>query len=612
MITAYTKEQIQLASKINYLNNRDLLREIHKSKSSYCSFLDEDYANYDMILPSVEKINRNTIAEARRNRSDRLARIEWEREVKLNPKVKLDSFKVDPKKIPNTDLVFRIMTFDHIPLAPGRKKTPKSKSDHHAKVNFPPFQHFKINENNEPYCVGKSHWVGGLENGHFSKDDGKMTNELAKMFIKLCERYGTRGNWRGYCVDTQTEALTQRGWLSGDQISENDTILSFNSKQLAWSSIKSIYRGNFDGLMHKLDSRSIDALITPGHKLVTGRGLVKVEHLLESDKVIVMGDEVPGPEVETYNDAFVELAGWIVTEGCYEFNANGLKRITVYQNEGPNASRIRATLSQLQYTYTESLRDENICFSISRKDSREISEVMPTKNFTPEFLLSLTSTQRDLLINTMVDGDGWVTANKYKRFVQKDKARVDMFQMLCSLAGVKTNAHLVEDHISFGKETSYYQVNLFTKRGNTTNGSVIDMHGGKSNGKNAIGQGKEKHPNMPTTPYKGEVWCPETEYGSFLARRNGKVYLTGNTYNDEMRSQALLQLSQVGLQFDESKSSNPFAYYTATITNSFTRILNLEKRNQSMRDNILEMNNMTPSYTRQAEWGMGGGRGPDD
>jgi hypothetical protein len=73
-----------------------------------------------------------------------------------------------------------------------------------------------------------------------------------------------------------------------------------------------------------------------------------------------------------------------------------------------------------------------------------------------------------------------------------------------------------------------------------------------------------------------------------------------------MRSQALLQLSQIGLQFDESKSQNPFAYYTAAITNSFTRVLNIEKRNQNLRDDILEMNGLNPSYTRQ---GMSGGGG---
>jgi len=81
----------------------------------------------------------------------------------------------------------------------------------------------------------------------------------------------------------------------------------------------------------------------------------------------------------------------------------------------------------------------------------------------------------------------------------------------------------------------------------------------------------------------------------YATRSNWRCY----TYNEEMRGMALLQLSQIGLQFDESKSQNPFAYYTAAITNSFTRILNLEKKNQNIRDDMLEMNGLNPSWTRQ-------------
>ena len=71
-----------------------------------------------------------------------------------------------------------------------------------------------------------------------------------------------------------------------------------------------------------------------------------------------------------------------------------------------------------------------------------------------------------------------------------------------------------------------------------------------------------------------------------------------------MKAQAIVQLAQIGLQFDESKSNNPFAYYTAAVTNSFVRVINLEKRNQNIRDDILEMNDFAPSYTRQnsGEW----------
>ena len=90
-------------------------------------------------------------------------------------------------------------------------------------------------------------------------------------------------------------------------------------------------------------------------------------------------------------------------------------------------------------------------------------------------------------------------------------------------------------------------------------------------------------------------------YMKLCERYGTRANWRGYTYNDEMQSQALMQLSQIGLQFDESKSDNPFAYYTAAITNSFTRILNIEKKNQAIRDDLLEANNMMPSFTRQNE-----------
>ena len=102
------------------------------------------------------------------------------------------------KTIAKPDIVIRIMTFDHIPLAPGRKKTTKTRADSHEKVNFPPYQHWKFNDQDELVCVGKSHWKGKLDTGSFSKDHGRITENLGKMYIKLSERYAQRSNWRGY------------------------------------------------------------------------------------------------------------------------------------------------------------------------------------------------------------------------------------------------------------------------------------------------------------------------------------------------------------------------------------------------------------------------------
>ncbi len=213
--------------KIKYLTNKDLLREIHLSKNTYCSFAKQEYSEYDLIVTSLEKINVRTIAEAKRNRAAKLSKKAHEAAVLAEgKKLSAKDFEIDYKKVAKQDVVFRIMTFEHVPLAPGRKKTLKNTADSHEKVNFPPFQHWKFDDNDNLILVGKSHWKGGLKTGTFSKDHGQMTDNLARMFLKLCERYATRGNVRGYTYNDEMKGqailqLTQIGLQFDESKSDN-------------------------------------------------------------------------------------------------------------------------------------------------------------------------------------------------------------------------------------------------------------------------------------------------------------------------------------------------------------------------------------------------------
>lgn len=189
--------------RVNYLNNKDILKEIHKSKATFCSYTDTEYGQYDIILPSIDKINIRTIAEAKRNKAKRLQQQNFEQAKAEGKRVKLAEFEIDYRKIQKDELIFRIMTFEHIPEEPGRKKNPKTPADYRVKLNFPPFQHFKFDDGEELVCVGKSHWEGGMENGYFNKAHGKATNKLALMWMKLCDRYATRGNVRGYTYNDE-------------------------------------------------------------------------------------------------------------------------------------------------------------------------------------------------------------------------------------------------------------------------------------------------------------------------------------------------------------------------------------------------------------------------
>jgi hypothetical protein len=212
--------------KVKYLTNKDLLREIHLSKNTYCSFTKKEYNEYDLIVPNLEKINIRTVAEAKRNRAARLGKEDHRQAQLSDKKASAKDFEIDYKKISKTDLVFRVMTFEHVPLAPGRKKTLKNVADGHEKVNFPPFQHWKFDVNDNLVCVGKSHWIGPMKSGEFSKEHGQMTDNLARMFLKLCERYATRGNVRGYTYNDEMRGqailqLTQIGLQFDESKSDN-------------------------------------------------------------------------------------------------------------------------------------------------------------------------------------------------------------------------------------------------------------------------------------------------------------------------------------------------------------------------------------------------------
>jgi hypothetical protein len=216
---------------VNYLNNRDILKEVHLSKNSYCVFAKPEYHQYDFIVDYMD----NSSLEANLEYTCRPETIQKAREnraLRLDAENGLAKGTTDPLSIPQTDLVFRIMAWDHIPVAPKvPKKTTKKKSAQemfefdgdeedlfadleavapvkvddlvHVRVNFPPFQHYMFTAGGQLVCVGKSHWKGDIETGEFERDGGQITNTLARMYLKLCEKYGTKWNWRGYSYNDE-------------------------------------------------------------------------------------------------------------------------------------------------------------------------------------------------------------------------------------------------------------------------------------------------------------------------------------------------------------------------------------------------------------------------
>ena len=210
-----------MARKRKYLNNRDILVQIHLSKMTYCAFNNAETDNQqDYTVEDVSEITPEIIELARHARAKRIGKLTEE---------KLSVDTIDKK-----DVVFRVMTLEHVPLVPKKKtKANTAREDFNRvlddlvtdevredeveeyedeeilvpmKTNFHSFFHYRVDDNDTPYIVGKSHWKGTLADGKFNLRHGKTTDELAKMYMKLCERYGTRSNWRGYTYNDEMRA----------------------------------------------------------------------------------------------------------------------------------------------------------------------------------------------------------------------------------------------------------------------------------------------------------------------------------------------------------------------------------------------------------------------
>jgi hypothetical protein len=204
-----------MAARNKYLNNKELLKEIHLSKTSFSEFDKPEYNRFDAIVEEYDDLWKTDIdnygntyypivKEAQEAKAARMAAEDYAAKMavweegpkKASDKPRLVDCKFDPSTLSEDELVYRVMTFEHIPLEPGRKKNPRKESEYYVKLNFIPFKHYMITDikNKKAVEVGRSH----SKDGEFCQTHGAMTDKLAVMYMLLVERYSQRSNWRGY------------------------------------------------------------------------------------------------------------------------------------------------------------------------------------------------------------------------------------------------------------------------------------------------------------------------------------------------------------------------------------------------------------------------------
>ena len=329
---------------------------------------------------------------------------------------------------------------------------------------------------------------------------------------------------RGYpeahfaCVSEDTEMLTIDGWKKYTEIKwyskcpKHILVATYNLKRqiIEYQPLSYIRKYDCDKIV-KIGNRDLNVLVTNNHRNIvkkkTGQEIiVTTDNLTYSDKIRVSAP-VNYPENKGIGKTFAELVGWIISEGHYKKGG----WIEIYQNENNNAKRIDYLINKLEIPHTRKVRNrrykrqlkKQVVWFLKKSPLVEWCLVnIPNKKLN-KFLVSLPQNEIKLLFNGLIRGDGHVRKDDGRvSFIQKDKETKDWFQILALRLGY---------HSIQGKDV------YLTKR------EYIGI-------RNTNGKGK----SISTIKYKGKVWCPKTPNGTWIARRNGRIFITGNTFPEKL------------------------------------------------------------------------------
>ena len=335
------------------------------------------------------------------------------------------------------------------------------------------------------------------------------------------------------CVDEETEILTKDGWKAYNEVSTKNKVATFNTKteKLEYQFPNNIHRYHYDGELVKIENNWVDQFVTPNHRVLKkskrcprrsdGSRYLKLDEDWEYEEAqnLKARSGLRIPNSGKYNGDLelskekAELLGWIITEGI----VNRSKSIRIYQSKSANpekVSRIRMLLQEASQNFKERTRFRETklgsqleCHFALNKTMNDNSWVWEwlKEDLTPKWnLLHVSQECLKAVYEGIVKGDGYKREDGRHSFIQHDKYTREWFVVLATHLG-KRVTHTPE------KKTVY-----------VTHQNYSNIH---SSYFNEVVGGEE---------YKGVVWCPETPNTNFVARRNKKVFITGNTFPVEL------------------------------------------------------------------------------
>lgn len=344
----------------------------------------------------------------------------------------------------------------------------------------------------------------------------------------------------GLCFDEATEILTNHGWRSINTVNLGDKIATWKNGKISFTECDKIYQKQAVGTMKRIKGRTFDALVTENHRWpvtyntrIDECKLVETKNLKSSQRIPVNGEFQEWIENKKYPDAFVSLMGWMLSDGTIN---KGKRSITIYQSKTRYPDKcdeidklcrelnLRVRKTERQYDYQDGTKGIAVrwdCYShneiVKNRDSqrsRRVGEVFDdldyvmqmrklSKNPPTEWLFSLTKRQARLLFDAMNRGDGTLVRKDIWRYTQINDDASEFYKTLAFLLGYSIADYW--DYTEKGKKVHKIMTAHRTTKA-VSNLSITNEY------------------------YSGKIWCVSTRAGTLIAKRNGTIYVSGNSW----------------------------------------------------------------------------------
>lgn len=328
---------------------------------------------------------------------------------------------------------------------------------------------------------------------------------------------------RRYCVPVDHEILTKSGWKRHGQLVIGEDVLAYNNEtgEMAWKPLldKAVFDCDEDLLSIKREN--CDFQFTNDHRWpVTTRKktkkFVRGCELSDYHRIPLTG-EFCGTE-SILPPRLAAILGWWVTDG-YGLGKKDHWNAKISQS-GYHHSEALLNLLGTKRRKERSDPDSDVwVYPIAKEDRWAIRRVIANKSELPSVVSKLSREAAEAMWQAMFDAEGCVAQTKpgifqnhFFQCTEENRPVAEAFQILCLMTGKTMSL----DKRKNSQSPAGYKNNSHWKYGGTIRKSKFITF---------------KKGYMPEpVRYSGPVWCPQTEWGTWVMRHNGHVAITGNTF----------------------------------------------------------------------------------